>query len=81
MAWIRTVSPEDARGTLRTLYDEAVRRAGKVFQIVRLMSPNPAVLQASMGFYVATMHGASPLSRAVREMIAVVVSSANRCHY
>jgi len=81
MAWIRTVPPEEAEGPLRDLYDEAVRRAGKVFQVVRLMSPNPGVLRASLGFYAAAMHGPSPLSRGVREMIAVVVSRANACHY
>jgi AhpD family alkylhydroperoxidase len=27
------------------------------------------------------MHGPSPLSRAQREMLAVVVSRANDCHY
>jgi len=48
---------------------------------VRLMSPNPAVLDASMGLYVAVMKGPSPLSRAQREMLAVVVSRANHCHY
>ena len=81
MAWIRTVPPEEATGPLRGLYDEAVRRAGRVYEIVRLMSPNPEVLQASIGFYVAAVRGPSPLPRAVREMIAVVVSTANRCHY
>jgi alkylhydroperoxidase family enzyme len=81
MAWIRTVPPDSAKGLLRTLYDEAVRRAGKVFGIVRVMSENPEVLRASMGLYLAAVRGASPLPRAVREMIAVVVSTANRCHY
>jgi alkylhydroperoxidase family enzyme len=49
--------------------------------IVRTMSLNPSVLDASMGLYVAAMHGASPLSRSQREMLAVVVSRANDCHY
>jgi len=81
MAWIRTVAPEDATGLLKTLYDEAVKRAGKVYQIVRLMSASPEVLRASMGLYLASVRGPSPLPRTVREMIAVVVSKTNRCHY
>ncbi|HET6201480.1 MAG TPA: carboxymuconolactone decarboxylase family protein [Planctomycetota bacterium] len=81
MAWIGTVSPSEATGLLKILYDEAVGRAGKVFQIVRLMSANPEVLRASMGLYLSAVRGPSPLPRAVREMIAVVVSSTNRCHY
>ena len=81
MAWIETTAPEDATGPLRAEYDAAVRRAGRVWNIVRLMSPNPLVLEASMRFYRALMFGPSPLSRRQREMLAVVVSVTNRCHY
>ncbi len=81
MPWIRTVAPDAAVGRLKTLYDAAVARAGKVFGIVRVMSPNPPVLEASMGLYRAAMFGPSPLSRRVREMLAVVVSRTNRCVY
>ena len=81
MAYIATVSFEDATGALRREYDQAARREGKVWNILRIMSPNPAVLQASMALYLQTMHAPSPLSRAQREMLAVVVSKVNDCHY
>lgn len=81
MSWIRTVPPGEAVGHLKTLYDAAMARAGKVFGIVRAMSPNPRVLEASMGIYRAVMFGPSPLSRRQREMLAVVVSRANHCVY
>ncbi len=81
MAYIETIPPESAQGALRAEYDEATRRAGRVWNILRIMSPNPSVLKASMGLYLAVMHGPSPLSRAQREMLAVVVSKANDCHY
>ncbi len=81
MAYIKTVPPESAAGALKSEYDLAVRRAGKVWNILRVMSPNPSVLSASMGLYTEVMHGPSPLTRAQREMLAVVVSSANDCHY
>lgn len=81
MAWIRVVGDAEAAGPLKDLYEAAIRRAGKVFHIVRLMSPNPAVLEASMDQYRAIMFGESPLSRAQREMLAVVTSVANDCHY
>ena len=79
--WIRTVAPEQAVGRLREFYAAAVRRAGRVFHIVRAMSPNPAVAEASLALYVSVMKGPSPLSRRQREMLAVVVSRANACHY
>jgi alkylhydroperoxidase family enzyme len=56
-------------------------RAGKVWQIIRLKSLNPPAMKHSTALYAALMHGSSPLSRAQREMIAVVVSRANGCHY
>lgn len=82
MAWIRTVAPGEATGLLKRLYDEAVARAGKVFNVVRLQSLRPEVLEAGIALYQELMHSPrSPLSRAQREMIAVAVSRANDCHY
>ena len=81
MAWIETVAPEKAEGLLGRIYQAAIKRAGRVFGILRLQSLNPSTLRSSMEFYRGIMFGESPLSRAEREMIAVVVSKANDCHY
>ncbi len=81
MAWIKTIAPEEATGELKRLYDEAVRRAGRVFNIVSVQSLNPPVLDASMKIYLAVMYGPSSLSRAEREMLATVTSWANGCFY
>ena len=81
MAWIKTIPPEEATGRLKAQYEAAIKRAGRVFNIVRLQSLNPRVLEASIELYKAMMFGPSSLSRAQREMIAVVVSKANDCFY
>jgi len=81
MTYIEIVPPDDARGRLADLYAEAQVRAGKVFHILQMMSPNPAVLDASVRLYAAIMLGPSGLGRARREMIATVVSRANDCFY
>ena len=81
MAWIRTIPPADATGPLAATYAAAVARAGRVYKIVELMSPSPALLDASMAFYKALMHAPGALPRRQRELIAVVVSVANHCHY
>jgi len=82
MAWIRTITPEEnPKGLLGHIYDEAVKRAGKVWNILCLMSIRPRQLQASMGLYQVAMYGESGLSRAEREMIATVVSEINACFY
>ncbi len=81
MAWIETIGPERATGKLKEEYGRAVRRAGKVFNILRIQSLNAQTLRASMELYLAAMYGPSRLSRAEREMVATVVSWANRCFY
>ncbi len=81
MPWIETVSDEEARGQVETLFEAARARAGRVYNIVRIMSPNPAALRTSMAFYRALMFDPSPLSRAQRELLATVVSRANNCYY
>ncbi len=82
MAWIETVEPANATGLLRKLYDAAVKRAGKVFNIVRVQSPRPRVLRSSIQLYIEVMRSKeSGLSRAQREMIATAVSQINGCHY
>ena len=81
MAWIKMIEPAEARGELKAEYDAAVGRAGKVFNILKVQSLNPPVLHSSMQMYLATMYGPSSLSRGEREMLATVVSWANRCFY
>lgn len=81
MAFIRTIGPEQAIGPLKRIYDDTISRAGKVWNVLRLMSVKPPTLRASLGLYSAIMHGPSKLSRAQREMIATVVSRTNNCFY
>ncbi len=81
MAWIRTISLAEAAGQLKKEYDAAIRRAGKVFNIVGIMGLNPRTMAASMEFYKSVLQFPSPLPRREREMLAVAVSAVNRCHY
>ena len=81
MAWIKTIAPDHAEGPLKTVYDAAVRRAGKVYGIVRSMSLNPPVLKSAIQLYRDVMFRESPLSRIQREMLATSVSVFNRCRY
>ena len=81
MPWIRVVPLEEAAGLLKQQYDAAIKRAGRIWNIVSIMSQNPRTLKISMDFYGAIMHGQSPLSRSQREIMAVVVSAHNHCVY
>lgn len=81
MAYIDLIDESQATGRLAEIYAAARKRAGRVFQILKVQSQNPDALQAMLDLYAATMKGESPLTRAQREMLAVVTSRANHCHY
>jgi len=81
MAWIEVIPPDDASGELEQQYEVAIRRAGKIWNIVSIMSQNHAAMKASMELYIAIMIGPSKLSRSRREMLAVIVSAQNQCVY
>jgi uncharacterized peroxidase-related enzyme len=81
MAHIRTTSAEQAAGDLKKVYGEAQKRAGRVSNAVMAQGLCPPVLRASWEMQEAIMWGDGPLSPADREMIALVVSSANHCEY
>ena len=81
MAWIRTVPPEEADGPLAEQYAAAVARAGRVYQIVQSMSLAPGILDASMKHFGQIAHAREGLTRSNRELVAVVVSVVNECHY
>jgi len=82
MAYIKMISRGEATGLLAKLYDEAVRRAGKIFNINRIQSVRPHALRACTQLYMELMlSDRSNLPRRQREMIGVVVSWANACEY
>ena len=81
MPHLRLIEVGEATGDLKREYDSAIRRAGKVFSIVKAMCLRPAVLRRSMDLYKEIMFSPSELARAERELLAVVVSCENTCHY
>ncbi len=81
MAWIRIVEENEADDELLKVYQQVKGSRGKISNILAVHSLHPPALQAHMDLYVAIMFGPSGLSREEREMVAVVVSAANRCPY
>ncbi len=81
-AWIHMVNEDAAEGELRAYYDQMRDPAtGQVDNILRIHSQHPATLKAHYLLYRTVMYGKSNVRRPEREMIAVVVSALNRCHY
>lgn len=81
MAFIETIDESKAEGQLSRIYEAAKKRAGRIYNILSIQSQNAAALQAMMQLYQASTLGESPLTRAQREMLAVVVSKVNDCDY
>jgi alkylhydroperoxidase family enzyme len=81
MAWIKMIDKSVARGRLKRLVDRMAGKKGKVDNILMIHSLNPPSMAGHYDLYKTLMYGRSPLSRAQREMIAVVVSTVNECHY
>lgn len=81
MSWIKVVGEEEATGELREIYQTQAKRAGGLANILKVHSLAPATLSTHMALYEAVMHAPGELSRTRREMVAVVVSSLNHCHY
>ncbi len=81
MPYIKQITIDQASGLVKKELEKAIARAGKVWNIVQIMSLNGRVMKSSMEMYGATMFANSPLTRAQREMLAVVVSKANHCVY
>lgn len=81
MAFIQPIPEQEAEGIIAQEYEKGRRRAGRVFNILKIMSRSPAALKDSMRMYLTIMYGESELSRGQREMIATIVSKANECFY
>ena len=77
MPYIEKITAEDARGTLKRIYEARIKSAGRLWEIVAVQSLNPDSLRESMRLYGQVMFAESPLSRPQREMIAVVTSQTN----
>ncbi len=81
MPWIDQIPVEEAAGLLKVEFEKAIKRAGRIWHIVHIMSLNPEAMRDSIRFYATIMFGESPLSRVQRELVATVVSATLDCHY
>ena len=81
MPFIKVIEHDEAEGELKAIYDDLVSKRGKLAEVHKIQSLNPESIVRHMDLYITIMFGKSPLSRAQREMIAVVVSVANSCEY
>jgi len=81
MSRIKVIKHEEATGRLKEIYDDLVKKRGKLADVHKIQSLRPESIVAHMDLYMEIMFAKSELSRAEREMMAIVVSAANGCEY
>jgi alkylhydroperoxidase family enzyme len=85
VAWIRTVPDSDwgaGDPPLAELHAKVVDPThGRVDHIMAVHSLNPRGLGAHLGLYTSAMAGTATLRKVERELVALVVSLENHCHY
>ena len=82
MANIEVIPDDEWSDELAELYPKVVDPTyGRVDNIIAVHSLNPRGLAAHQTLYTSAMTGTSTLRKAERELIALVVSLENQCHY
>ncbi len=80
MAWIKIIDEQEAKGDLAEYYKEARAQGRTVPNVHTVLSLNPGAMRAIDAFQ-RTWREDGVLSGRHREMVAVVTSALNRCHY
>lgn len=82
MPWIETVPDDEWEGELAALRPAVVDPThDRVDHIMGIHSLNPTGLAAQDALYRSAMAGTKTLRKVERELIALVVSLENHCHY
>lgn len=81
MSRIKTIPPSEAQGQLKEIYSQLEKQRGQIAEVHKIQSLRPESIVKHMDLYMEIMFSTSNLSRAQREMMAVVVSTVNNCAY
>jgi uncharacterized peroxidase-related enzyme len=81
LSWLRVPAEAEAPPEVKELWEKPLEKLGFVPNVLMTYALRPRHLVLWNEFYEELMRGESALSKVQREMIAVVVSTTNRCHY
>lgn len=81
MAHIKTIEHHEATGRLREIYDDLIQKRGQLAEVHKIQSLRPESIVKHIDLYMEIMFSKSTLSRAEREMMAVITSVSNNCIY
>ncbi len=81
-AYIRMVANDEADDDLRALMEQnAEEGTDNLDHVLRVHSLSPQGMRAHLAVYESAMRGTRTLRKVEREMIALIVSDINSCHY
>ena len=63
MAFIKLIDFENADGILKSEYEKGIKRAGRVYNILKIMSRSPKALRDAMKMYLTCLLYTSPSPR------------------
>ncbi|MGI9353134.1 MAG: carboxymuconolactone decarboxylase family protein [Rhizobiaceae bacterium] len=81
MPYIKTISEDEATGSVAANYEASKRTVGGVYETSRIISTWPELLKVEEQRYATVMVNTRSLSRMEKEAIAVAVSKRNECDY
>jgi uncharacterized peroxidase-related enzyme len=81
IARLHVPDEEDVPDEVKELWALPLEKLGFVPNVLRVFALRPNHLLGWWAYYDELLRGESGLTKAQREMIAVVVSATNRCHY
>jgi uncharacterized peroxidase-related enzyme len=81
LTWLRVPPDEEIPDEVKELWEAPLERLGFVPNVLRFFALRPSHLLSWWAYYEDLLRGESELGKPEREMIAVVVSVTNRCHY
>jgi len=81
MPHIKTVELIEASEELKDIYSKVVGERGKLSNILKIHSLLPKTMITHLDFYMSIMFNKAGIRRADAELIATVVSAANKCDY
>lgn len=81
MSYIKIIDKDSAVDKLKKAYEVIDGSRGRLSNIMKIQSLFPQAMLDHFQLYKTLMFTKSNLSRELKEMIAVIVSSANKCSY
>ena len=81
MPFVKTVPFEEADGEVKAAYDRMSQNSGRISNVFAVSSLRPHLMTTLPAHVNSVMGTESGLTRAERQMVATVVSAANKCQY